>query len=171
MPCMSWSQTHQTNIYRHQIISLSSECNILNEKSLINPANQEETIESDAEVVVVDIWNIFDINAWDTEMRGLVIITKLTNVDSGQRSTGERVSGVVGGDGDVDSLAAVVEGELHVLLGEGEAEDGWCGWGSAGLLAGEGGVVVQGQGDGGVGHGAGETHHHHHHQDDLADHL
>ena len=104
-------------------------------------------------------------------MRGLVIITKLTNVDSGQRSTGERVSGVVGGDGDVDSLAAVVEGEVHVLLGERETEDGWCGWGSAGLLAGEGGVVVQGQGDGGVGHGAGETHHHHHHQDDLADHL
>ena len=107
----------------------------------------------------------------NVKCHGLISLRQRTYVDPGEGAAGQGVSGVVGGDGDVDSLAAVVEGVLHVLLGEGETEDGWCGWGSAGLLAGEGGVVVQGQGDGGVGHGAGETHHHHHHKDDLADHL
>ena len=59
---------HQTNIYRNQVITLSSKSNILDQKSLINPANKKEAIESDAEVMVIDIWNIFDINAWKKEV-------------------------------------------------------------------------------------------------------
>ena len=47
--------------------------------------------------------------------RRLIIMSSLTNVDPGEDSVGQGVAGVVGGDGDVDPLAAVVHRVLQTL--------------------------------------------------------
>ena len=50
------------------------------------------------------------------QCHGLICPRQRTYVDPGEGSAGQGVSGVVGGDRDVDSLAAVVQRELRPLL-------------------------------------------------------
>ena len=50
------------------------------------------------------------------QCHGLISPRQLTYIDPGEGAAGQGVSGVVGGDRDVDSLAAVVQRELRPLL-------------------------------------------------------
>ena len=54
--------THQADIHRHQVIPLGAESDVLDLEPLVHPADKEEAIERDAEVLIIDLRNVFDVD-------------------------------------------------------------------------------------------------------------
>ena len=53
----------EADVDRDEVVALSAEDDVLDQEPLVHPADEEETVESDAEVVVIHIRNVFDIDS------------------------------------------------------------------------------------------------------------
>ena len=55
--------THQADVHRDQVIPLGAEGDVLDLEPIIHPADEEEAIERDAEVLIIDLRDVFDVDA------------------------------------------------------------------------------------------------------------
>ena len=53
----------EADVDRDEVVALGAEDDVLDQEPLVHPADEEETVESDAEVVVIHIRNVFDIDS------------------------------------------------------------------------------------------------------------
>ena len=54
--------THQADVHRNQVIPLGAEGDVLDLEPLVHPADEEEAIERDAEVLIIDLRNVSDVD-------------------------------------------------------------------------------------------------------------
>ena len=55
--------THQTDVHRDQVVPLGAEGDVPDLEPVVHPADQEEAVERDAEVLIIDLRDVFDVNA------------------------------------------------------------------------------------------------------------
>ena len=55
--------SHQADVDRDQVIALGAEGDVRDLEALIHPADEEEAIERDAEVLIIDLGDVFDVDA------------------------------------------------------------------------------------------------------------
>ena len=55
--------THQADVHRHQVVPLGAKGDVPDLEPLVHPADEEEAIERDAEVLIIDLRNVFDVDA------------------------------------------------------------------------------------------------------------
>ena len=57
------SPPHQADVHWHQVVPIGAEGDVSDLEPLVHPADEEEAIEGDAEVLIIDLRNVFDVDA------------------------------------------------------------------------------------------------------------
>ena len=60
--------SNQADVDRDQVIALGAEGDVRDLEALIHPADEEEAIERDTEVVIIDHRDVFDVDSCNHEM-------------------------------------------------------------------------------------------------------
>ena len=55
--------THQTNVDRNKVIAFRAELDVFYNETMVKPADKEESVDCYAEILIVHVWNVFDVDS------------------------------------------------------------------------------------------------------------